>query len=180
MLLALFFLTYLPARSFLFFFFNDPATTEIYPLSLHDALPILGRTADRTVAVAPAKAKLRADVTGELSRRRHHARLNLDFLRLAVELGQHAVNHRDHFRNIVNDHGVGAFIRDHVPTHREEFLHGDDHVFGVSVAQETRDRYFLHGQRFGFHLGAPSIRFLLDRLYRANPQNVPFHSPPHT
>src|SRR2546430_11651129 len=26
-----------------FFFFNDTATTEIYPLSLHDALPILGR-----------------------------------------------------------------------------------------------------------------------------------------
>src|SRR5260370_12657654 len=24
----------------LLFFFNDPATTEIYPLSLHDALPI--------------------------------------------------------------------------------------------------------------------------------------------
>src|SRR5688572_13653574 len=27
----------------LFFFFNDPATTEIYTLSLHDALPIFGR-----------------------------------------------------------------------------------------------------------------------------------------
>src|SRR5437868_12411511 len=26
---------------FSFFFFNDPATTEIYTLSLHDALPIL-------------------------------------------------------------------------------------------------------------------------------------------
>src|SRR6516162_5918029 len=26
-----------------FFFFNDPAPTEIYPLSLHDALPIPGR-----------------------------------------------------------------------------------------------------------------------------------------
>ena len=26
-----------------FFFFNDPATTEIYTLSLHDALPILRR-----------------------------------------------------------------------------------------------------------------------------------------
>src|SRR5947199_2667917 len=26
--------------SFLFFFFNDPPTTEIYTLSLHDALPI--------------------------------------------------------------------------------------------------------------------------------------------
>src|SRR5438132_13917426 len=25
-----------------FFFFNDPATTEIYTLSLHDALPISG------------------------------------------------------------------------------------------------------------------------------------------
>src|SRR2546426_9135694 len=28
---------------FFFFFFNDTATTEIYTLSLHDALPILGR-----------------------------------------------------------------------------------------------------------------------------------------
>src|SRR2546427_7998150 len=27
-------------HSFLFFFFNDTATTEIYTLSLHDALPI--------------------------------------------------------------------------------------------------------------------------------------------
>src|SRR2546429_9626226 len=29
-----------PMTSFLFFFFNDTATTEIYTLSLHDALPI--------------------------------------------------------------------------------------------------------------------------------------------
>src|SRR2546430_11744716 len=29
------------ATSILFFFFNDTATTEIYTLSLHDALPIL-------------------------------------------------------------------------------------------------------------------------------------------
>src|SRR2546427_6652829 len=29
--------------SFLFFFFNDTATTEIYTLSLHDALPISRR-----------------------------------------------------------------------------------------------------------------------------------------
>src|SRR5258708_15063164 len=28
------------ANSRFFFFFNDTATTEIYPLSLHDALPI--------------------------------------------------------------------------------------------------------------------------------------------
>src|SRR6266496_6767474 len=33
---------------FFFFFFNDTATTEIYTLSLHDALPIsLGRRAAR-------------------------------------------------------------------------------------------------------------------------------------
>src|SRR3712207_6882504 len=30
-----------------FFFFNDTATTEIYTLSLHDALPICGRGRDR-------------------------------------------------------------------------------------------------------------------------------------
>src|SRR3712207_8760809 len=31
--------------SVIFFFFNDPATTEIYTLSLHDALPISGEGA---------------------------------------------------------------------------------------------------------------------------------------
>src|SRR5260370_14447516 len=31
---------YLPLLTFSFFFFNDTATTEIYTLSLHDALPI--------------------------------------------------------------------------------------------------------------------------------------------
>src|SRR3712207_9194467 len=32
---------YCVSRSYGFFFFNDTATTEIYTLSLHDALPIL-------------------------------------------------------------------------------------------------------------------------------------------
>src|SRR2546422_9307793 len=37
---------------FLFFFFNDTATTEIYTLSLHDALPIsTGFSGDVTVAI---------------------------------------------------------------------------------------------------------------------------------
>src|SRR3712207_7110529 len=31
---------------FFFFFFNDTATTEIYTLSLHDALPICGEGGD--------------------------------------------------------------------------------------------------------------------------------------
>src|SRR2546425_890528 len=34
-----------------FFFFNDTATTEIYTLSLHDALPISGRTHRHHVGV---------------------------------------------------------------------------------------------------------------------------------
>src|SRR5256885_16461892 len=37
-----------PARISLFFFFNDTATTEIYTLSLHDALPIWRRDGELT------------------------------------------------------------------------------------------------------------------------------------
>src|SRR2546429_5406010 len=38
-------LTRLSSLIFFFFFFNDTATTEIYTLSLHDALPISGQAA---------------------------------------------------------------------------------------------------------------------------------------
>src|SRR6266567_5411717 len=41
----------------LFFFFNDTATTEIYTLSLHDALPIsVRRGSPRTALPAPSPA----------------------------------------------------------------------------------------------------------------------------
>src|SRR5256885_11847322 len=41
--------------TYFFFFFNDTATTEIYTLSLHDALPIsMQRTAERGEHRAPA------------------------------------------------------------------------------------------------------------------------------
>src|SRR3712207_8961220 len=39
-----------------FFFFNDPATTEIYTLSLHDALPISAADSSRA-AWAPPRAR---------------------------------------------------------------------------------------------------------------------------
>src|SRR5689334_23738782 len=42
MLLFFFFFLFLCLLFFFFFFFNDTATTEIYTLSLHDALPIWG------------------------------------------------------------------------------------------------------------------------------------------
>src|SRR3712207_9229863 len=42
------------SRYVLFFFFNDTATTEIYTLSLHDALPISATTpAGRFVTLRP-------------------------------------------------------------------------------------------------------------------------------
>src|SRR3989441_7531611 len=48
--------------TFFFFFFNDTATTEIYTLSLHDALPI---------SVRPVNISLRDGPT-------HHARTSMD------------------------------------------------------------------------------------------------------
>src|SRR5207302_8797308 len=45
--------SYLPATSsslYYLFFFNHPATTEIYTLSLHDALPIFSRSDARSGA----------------------------------------------------------------------------------------------------------------------------------
>src|SRR5713101_9311382 len=50
MLFQLYSLSYL----FFFFFFNDTATTEIYTLSLHDALPIRVGTESRWLEVRPA------------------------------------------------------------------------------------------------------------------------------
>src|SRR3712207_8296289 len=54
-----------------FFFFNDTATTEIYTLSLHDALPICQggvlAAADRQQRLAPTAAvRQRGDVVGRL------------------------------------------------------------------------------------------------------------------
>src|SRR5256885_7118893 len=44
-----------PCIDFLFFFFNDTATTEIYTLSLHDALPICARRGH--AAVPPGQCR---------------------------------------------------------------------------------------------------------------------------
>src|SRR3712207_7056030 len=46
---------------FCFFFFNDTATTEIYTLSLHDALPISSVTAQVMAGVALARAGVPLD-----------------------------------------------------------------------------------------------------------------------
>src|SRR2546429_9767124 len=56
---------------FFFFFFNDTATTEIYTLSLHDALPIL---IHRTALVDPT-AHIDGDVTVDVRSEEHTSEL---------------------------------------------------------------------------------------------------------
>src|SRR2546426_288959 len=62
-----FYLSHYDHSLFLFFFFNDTATTEIYTLSLHDALPI---SRDRRPG-----GLLRRPVRRHRRRPRHHRRL---------------------------------------------------------------------------------------------------------
>src|SRR5258708_31039745 len=49
----------------LFFFFNDTATTEIYTLSLHDALPILAKSESCSVAELIADESRRKRIVPE-------------------------------------------------------------------------------------------------------------------
>src|SRR2546426_3046243 len=52
--------------SYVLFFFNDTATTEIYTLSLHDALPIFpGGDQVRTVASEPDRALVERMLEGD-------------------------------------------------------------------------------------------------------------------
>src|SRR5438067_11098325 len=57
----------------IFFFFNDTATTEIYTLSLHDALPI-SRIAGQSVADRgpPGDRRLARALRGDLGRSEEH------------------------------------------------------------------------------------------------------------
>src|SRR5256885_15405292 len=55
---------------FSFFFFNDTATTEIYTLSLHDALPILNSmAANLTSQVRGIASVMTAVANGDLNRK---------------------------------------------------------------------------------------------------------------
>src|SRR5438552_19190231 len=70
-----FLLTFPTSSLYFFFFFNDPATTEIYTLSLHDALPICrpddvpGARARRRRARGGAGAALRPGDRGRIDRK---------------------------------------------------------------------------------------------------------------
>src|SRR3954467_16003747 len=59
-----------------FFFFNDTATTEIYTLSLHDALPIWRRDAEREIDAGDGGAARGLQRAGGGSGDRKSTRLN--------------------------------------------------------------------------------------------------------
>src|SRR6266566_9064629 len=75
-----------------FFFFNDTATTEIYTLSLHDALPISGPAA----AASPSRSRPSGG-RPESPRDRKSTRLNSSHLVIsyAVLCLKKTNNHRD-------------------------------------------------------------------------------------
>src|SRR2546430_12458710 len=53
----------MPTSVVFFFFFNDTATTEIYTLSLHDALPISGTLVDDKIYPDPFVAENLKDLS---------------------------------------------------------------------------------------------------------------------
>src|SRR5438445_13186967 len=61
---------------FFFFFFNDTATTEIYTLSLHDALPILQQHAPPSAFPAPRDSRAPQCKGSPRRRDRKSTRLN--------------------------------------------------------------------------------------------------------
>src|SRR5436305_14638194 len=73
--------------SSLFFFFNDPATTEIYTLSLHDALPISSfRCAfhnGHAGAAAQPVGSCQHQAMGKIIRDRKSTRLNSSHVRIS-------------------------------------------------------------------------------------------------
>src|SRR6266540_6813442 len=58
------------------FFFNDTATTEIYTLSLHDALPIFGPAGVGEEAAAPQRPRTKLHAPLEPAEDRKSTRLN--------------------------------------------------------------------------------------------------------
>src|SRR3989442_6858890 len=67
---------------FLFFFFNDTATTEIYTLSLHDALPISSPSVTLTICLTCSTGLASVAVT-QVRQDRKSTRLNSSHVRIS-------------------------------------------------------------------------------------------------
>src|SRR5690242_21026663 len=89
-----------------FFFFNDTATTEIYTLSLHDALPIWANALLRSLRVhLPERSPESIDrctASGVLRSEEHTSELQSHVnlvCRLLLEKKKKNKNHTEHVRN---------------------------------------------------------------------------------
>src|SRR5262247_1440060 len=115
---------------FLFFFFNDTATTEIYTLSLHDALPIFTYILFVSMFLALGVAALAGD--GLLDRK--STRLNSSHLGISYAVfclkkknddpGTHIVFVRKtqmHFRRNITNHR-GPVPADHRSSYRRRYV----------------------------------------------------------
>src|SRR5256884_6835438 len=84
-------------QSLFFFFFNDTATTEIYTLSLHDALPIYSRK----VPLLPDAPINQRDLVLREFGERVAREIRKDGVRMFARITDH-LGHRRFFPSIVN------------------------------------------------------------------------------
>src|SRR6185369_17862022 len=82
-----------PSPTFSFFFFNDTAPTEIYTLSLHDALPIYAGGGGRAVPAGGAPALRDHQHRSEEHTSELQSHLNL-VCRLLLEIQNHLMHRR--------------------------------------------------------------------------------------
>src|SRR5258708_9818273 len=112
----------MPAASlyFLFFFFNDTATTEIYTLSLHDALPILKSDAvDGRIGLCHTPSMPKRSST-DINQDRKSTRLN-------------------------SSHQIISYAVFCLKKKNTSTLHSeDDAEFGFAAANEDRDRVVFY------------------------------------
>src|SRR3712207_9390156 len=86
-----------------FFFFNDTATTEIYTLSLHDALPICDRRVGGEAPARPARVLARAARPRAAAAARLRARAVHQHRDVAGLLGRAGRLPRRHRRDVRRD-----------------------------------------------------------------------------
>src|SRR2546422_5061185 len=113
-----------PMNSSVVFFFNDTATTEIYTLSLHDALPILPFEAARPLPVPPTL--LAIELLEVLGRSEEHtselqSRLHL-VCRLLLEKKKRHARIRSHIATPPADRPVNGATQERVDTNQRTRL----------------------------------------------------------
>src|SRR5256885_10612669 len=125
----------LPFQISFFFFFNDTATTEIYTLSLHDALPICDRGPGGTCGSAPHPADhagRQADRSGA-----HTASVHL-----RNEADERHLGAEQRARPLADDLSAGARHADRRPLRIQ--VHGAERAAPHTTGIEADDAVLAH------------------------------------